>query len=64
MKAKDMNSNYSDRSTTGYFNVVDFTDRNFNDKIDANLNTYYNSNEITLEGIRTGLSIWAMVSGS
>ena len=53
MQAKDRDGNYSARSNTGRFDVVDFNDRSFTNRDNANLVTYYDSNEITLEGINT-----------
>jgi hypothetical protein len=62
IKAKDRDGNYSARSTnTGYFKIVNFDGRDFTSKNDANLRTYYDSNEINLEGIKPGLTVWATV---
>lgn len=53
IRARDRDGNYSPRSSnTGYFEVTEFDNRDFTNKEDANLRTYYDSNEITLEGIK------------
>jgi len=41
--------------------VEDFNDRDFTEKTDANLRTIYDSNEITLDGIKPGLLVRASV---
>jgi len=64
MQAKDRDGNYSARSNTGRFDIVDFNDRDFTNKDDANLVTYYDSNEITLEGINTGSTVLATVDAN
>ncbi len=65
MKAKDRDGNISTvRSNTGYFEAVELNDRDINEKNNANLNTYYDSNEITLAGIKPGVSVWATVDGN
>lgn len=64
MKAKDRDGNYSARTNTGYFTVVNFNNRNFTDKNNANLTTQYDSNHIILTGIKPGLMVWATVSAS
>ncbi len=61
IKAKDRDDNYSNRSNSWYFEAISFDDRDFNEKINANLRTYYDSEEITLEWIKPGLSVWASV---
>ena len=61
MKAKDKNGNYSPRSNIGYFTLVRTSNRDFNNKSSANLKTYYDSNTITIDALRTGLSVWATV---
>lgn len=63
MKAKDNNSNTSARSNIWYFALINFTNRHVTNTDNANLRTYYNSNEITLKGIKTWLSIWATIDG-
>ena len=49
IKAQDREGNTSNRSNIGIFKAVDFTDRTMDEKNDANLKTYYDSNEITIE---------------
>lgn len=61
MKAKDKDDNYSDRSNSWSFEAISFDGRDFNEKTNANLRTYYDSEEITLEGIKPWLSVWASV---
>jgi CTP-dependent riboflavin kinase len=64
MKAKDRDGNISiARSNTGRFEAVELNDRDINEKNNANLSTYYDSNEITLDGIKPGVSVWATVDG-
>ncbi len=63
IKAQDRDGNSSIRSNIWYFQVIDINDRNFTNKTRANLRTYYDSNEITIEWIATWLSIWATVDG-
>ena len=53
IQARDSDGNVSARSNTGYFTIVNFTHWNFINTPDANLSTYYDSNEITLTGITT-----------
>lgn len=64
MQAKDRDGNYSARSNTGRFDIVDFNDRNFTNKDNASLVTYYDSNEIILEGISTGSTVLATVDAN
>lgn len=64
IKAQDRDGNYSTRSSTWYFRAIDLSDRDFTHKNNANLKTYYDSNEITLAGIKTGSSIWATLDGT
>lgn len=65
MKAKDRDGNISlARNNTGRFEAVELNDRDINEKNNANLNTYYDSNEITLAGIKPGVSVWATVDGN
>ncbi len=64
IKAKDRDGNYSTRSNIWYVKVVNNSDRDSTNKENANLITYYDSNEITLDGIKAGLSVWAGVSGT
>ncbi len=61
IRAKDRDDNVSNRSNTWTFEVTEFDGREFAEKTNANLRTYYESDEITLEGIKAGLSIWASV---
>jgi len=51
--ARDGDGNYSPRSNTAYFTVVKFGTWRLINQNDANLRTQYDSNEITLEGIKT-----------
>ena len=64
IKAKDKNGNFSARSTTGSFKAVEFDTWNFDEKTNANLRTYYDSDEITLEGIKPWLFVWATVDAN
>lgn len=64
IKAKDKDGNYSLRSNTGYFTAIRFTNWDFTNQNDANLRTYYDSDEIILTGIKTGLSILATLDGN
>ena len=64
IKAKDRDGNYSARSTTWYFQTIEFGNRDFTNTNDANLRTYYDSNTITLEGIKPWLTLWASVDGN
>lgn len=61
LKAKDKNGNYSSWSNIWYFSIVDNNNLDFTNKNNASLNTYYDSNEITLGGITTWRSLWASV---
>jgi len=62
--ARDGDGNYSSRSNTAYFTVVKFGTWRLINQNDANLRTQYDSNEITLEGIKTWLVIWASLDGT
>lgn len=64
IRAKDRNGNLSARSNTGRFEAIEYSDREFTDKENANLRTYYDSNEITLEGIKSELSVQASIEGN
>lgn len=61
LQARDRDGNLSTRSNIGSFEAVEFDGRNFNEKTNANLRTYYDSEEITLEGIKPGLTVRASV---
>lgn len=61
LQARDRDGNLSTRSNIGSFEAVEFDGRNFNEKTNANLRTYYDSKEITLEGIKPGLTVRASV---
>lgn len=61
LQARDRDGNLSSRSNTGRFEAIDSDERNFDEKENANLRTYYDSNEITLEGIKDGLSLQATI---
>ncbi len=63
MQAKDKEGNLSIRSNTGYFRIWTFDDRDFVSKEDANLRTYYDSNEITIDTLKNWVSIWATLEG-
>ncbi len=64
IQGRDNDGNSSARSNTGYFTIVNFTHRNFINTPDANLDTYYDSNEITLTGITTGALLWATLGSN
>ncbi len=61
IRAKDRDDNVSSRSNTWMFEVTAFDWREFAEQTNANLRTYYESDEITLEGIKAGISVWASV---
>ena len=62
IRAKDRDDNYSTRSNIWTFEARELNDRKFSEKTGANLRTYYESDEITLAGIKPGVSLWASVS--
>ena len=64
IRAKDNDGNYSARSNSGYFKVVNSSIRNITNKTNVNLWIDYDSNEIILTGIKPGLMVWASVSDS
>ncbi len=64
IKAQDKDGNTSNRSNIGIFKVVDFDNRSLEEENNANLKTYYDSDEITIEWITTWTSIRASVTGS
>ena len=64
IQARDRDGNTWSRSNTWSFKAVDFDSWDFNEKTNANLRTDYDSEEITLEGIKPGLSVWASIDGN
>ena len=64
IKAKDRDGNYSARSNIGQLVVIHSNNRDFSGKNNANLRTYYDSNELTLDGLKSGISIRASVDGN
>ncbi len=61
MQARDRDGNFSPRSNTGKFEAIDSDEWEFTTKTHANLRTYYDSNEITLEGIKSWISLRASI---
>ncbi len=64
IKAKDRDDNISSRSNTWKFEAINFNGWEFNDTQNANLRTYYESDEIHLEWIKSGLSIRASIDNN
>ncbi len=64
LQARDRDGNLSSRSNAGRFEAIDSDERNFDEIENANLRTYYDSNEITLEGIKDGLSLQATIDNN
>ena len=61
LQARDRDGNTSSRSNVWRFEAIDSDEWNFDEVEDANLRTYYDSNEITIEGIKDGLSLQATI---
>jgi len=61
LQARDRDGNLSSWSNTGRFEAIDSDEREITDKENANLRTYYDSDEITLEGIKDGLTLRASI---
>ncbi len=62
LKAVDKAGNVSLPSQTWSFEIVDFNDWSLNDKTDANTNTEYDSDTITLDGIPAWYSLDVRIS--
>lgn len=65
IKAKDRDGNLSTtRSNAWKFEAIDFDERESADKENANLRTYYDSDEISLQGMKDWATLWASVDNN